>query len=339
MSILPFPRPDVASAKLPTVAQIVQLYLDQIELRSQAGTLSAASRARARYYLGDFSGKFGELTVDQCRNGDLTRWLLERPRWKSPATKSDALTAVLNCFRWAASPEERYLPYCPYSRPKGLPKPRPRAAFDEAEYRRFMHASRNHPGERRRPSSMALRVAIYFLWRSGCRTCEVRNGLWPDVQWENGVIELPHHKTEVATGEDRLIGLDERLLRILRWLHRTRKPDSRACACEEAKRRPHAREDHIFRNGRGGAWTKDSFARLFRTFANRAGIDPKKSAYSLRHGFCVQAITRGLADREIADQMGHASTRQIAWYGRQSRQRAEHLRNIVRRVHRDPGEK
>jgi site-specific recombinase XerD len=60
----------------------------------------------------------------------------------------------------------------------------------------------------------------------------------------------------------------------------------------------------------------------------------KKSAYSLRHGFCVQAIKSGdVTDREIAVAMGHSGTDLIHWYGREAGLDSGHLRSVVRRVH------
>ncbi len=331
MNVLAFPQSSPGSGE-PTVAAVINQYLSHLELRESVGQYSAAALERARRYLGSFSGRYGSQGFSLGRTTDLTRWLHEHPEWKSDSTKNDAITAVLVCFRWAAD-EEQMIAHVPYRRPKGLRlKPRPRGAFTLQEFRRLLAGSRNHRGVRRRPSAVALRCALHFLWRTGARTCEMRLALWQQLDRELGVIRQAHHKTEAITGEDRLIGLDDGLLRLLRWMKWRSRRNERPCTCPAAKHEPHAVQDHIFLNGRGRPWNRASFARLFRTFADRAGIDRKKSAYCLRHGFCVQAITAGVGERQIADQMGHSSTRQISWYGRQARQRAEHLRAVVRQA-------
>ena len=325
-----FPSCAQGSAEV-SVSEVIRLYLEHVELRFKLGAYSKSARLRVVRYLADFSGAFGAQPVSKCRSADLTRWLIDRPTWKSDSTKSDALTSVLVCFKWAT--RERYIPFMPYVRPSGIPiKPRPRQAFTPVEFVRFMQQARNRPGLRKRPSSTALRCACSFLWRTGARTCEMRTALYRDLDRQKGVLQCRHHKTENVSGEDRIIGLDDRTLRLVKWLERTRKPNGRACHCERAEKDPHQQGEHVFPNGRRGPWTKDTFARLFRTFADRAGIDKRKSAYCLRHGFCVQCIRAGISERAIADQMGHAGTKHIAWYGRQSKQQADHLREVVRRA-------
>jgi len=310
------------------VSDLVSAYLDNLELRNRAGLYSTGQRILVGSYLSDFSAFYGGNSLESCCNSDLTRWLLAHPTWKADATKAAALNAVLGCMRWCV--DERLISYNPYRKPKGLRiKPQPRAPFTPEEYKSFMSWARNKKGRRKRPSAPALRCAAYFLWRTGARTCEMRCLLRCDLDFVEGVARPPHHKTD-ETGDPRQFGLDDRVIRLLRRL--TNRIDMRPCRCEESKHREHRRGDHVFVNSRGTAWTKDTFGKLFRTFARLAGIEKKKTAYCLRHGFCVAAIHKGISDRAIANQLGHQSTRMIAWYGRQSRQSAKHLRDVVTRV-------
>lgn len=320
-----------------TVAELVNLYLDHVRLRQQLGTFSGRSVERVTRFLADFAKFNGEKRLEQCRSSDLTKWLLDKTTWRSDATKADAITSVMVAFRWAA--RERYIPYVPYHRPKGLTlKPRPRTPLSPEEFRRFMGEARNRKGKRRRPSSYALRKSCFFLWRTGARTQEMRIILWPDIIWPEspggvGIARLAHHKTE-HHGEDRLFPLDPAVIRLLRRIEKAKKWDPRPCGCEltTEKNCPHRIDDHVFLSGRHSAWTRNTFSALFRTFANRAGIDPKKSGYCMRHGFTVRAIRTGLSDRQIADLLGQKGTALINWYGRASRQQSDHLCDLISRV-------
>jgi hypothetical protein len=62
-------------------------------------------------------------------------------------------------------------------------------------------------------SARPLRRALFFLRRSGCRTCELRAMRWRHVDWEAGVVRLAEHKTARTTSEVRLIGMDRATLR------------------------------------------------------------------------------------------------------------------------------
>jgi hypothetical protein len=112
------------SAAPVTVAEVITLYLEHVQLRRQLRTLAPKTAERAKHYLTDFSRTYGAIGLTDCRSTDLTRWLLDRPQWRSASTKSDALTAVMTAFRWAV--RERLIPYVPFIRPRGASvQPRP----------------------------------------------------------------------------------------------------------------------------------------------------------------------------------------------------------------------
>jgi integrase len=54
--------------------------------------------------------------------------------------------------------------------------------------------------------------------------------------------------------------------------------------------------------------------------------------YSLRHGFCIRSLDAGLGERQIADLMGHASTKYVSWYGRTAGRRIEYLADLLDRL-------
>jgi integrase len=365
-----------------TVASIIRQYLAEKQLLV---TADKEERFRKDFAYGaSFTAMHGSLTIDQCRNSNLTAWLTANPGWVSPHTKADAVGVVIRAFRWAV--EEHLIRFLPYHRPRKLwPTPQPRKPIEPAEFRALMNVAREHNGRRgqpsrkkpvktdlfdwidrqeeecrlellrkgadlfdlcepyvpstpvpsrprprARPSAGPFRRALWFLWESGCRTCEMREMEWESVDWVDGVIRLTKHKT-AHTGNVREIPLTDRALRLLRLMYKFRRP---AAASKHPRTKRHPAKNVIFLNSRGGAWTKRSFAKKFREFAGLAGIRDNITAYCLRHGFTVEALERGIGNKQIADMLGQASTRYVDWYGRGSREKSAYLRDNAAKVHR-----
>lgn len=311
------PNADEEVASTMKVSKILSLYLQEKRLQAQNGTYSAERLAKTEFYARSFCQEFGRKQLCQCHKADFTRWLLEHPEWASSHTKSDAIGTIVSACKWAES--EGHIDRNPYRRPRGLwSVPKPREAIQADEVRRILNLARQHNGKRgtrRNPSCEAFRNSVWFMWQTGCRTCEMRGLAWDEIDWENGIARLTKHKTD-RMGEDRLIPLSDRVVRFLRWIRRHR-----------------ARGRWVFPNGRGRQWTKRTFSRMFRKYADLAGVRKNVSAYSIRHGFCVQALENGLGERQIADIMGQASTKYVAWYGRSARKKADYLRKMTSRVH------
>jgi integrase/recombinase XerD len=147
---------------------------------------------------------------------------------------------------------------------------------------------------------------------------------WRDVDWDAGVVRLSQHKT-ARTGFDRIIGMDAATVRFLRNIYRQRSTP-----------KPPPDDQHVFLNGRDTPLTRGSFARVLRAFARKAGVREEVSAYSIRHLFTVTAIENGIGERQVADQLGHTSTRFVAWYGRQTRANGSYLSKTVAQILRRP---
>lgn len=303
------------------VADVVASYLADLDRRVAAGLLAKQSKHCRVRYVRLFADDYGQYPVAALPRDALTDWLIAHPKWVSPATQHDATGAVYGCFRWAV--ERGDIPAHPLSRPRGLAASRPRPPVVEDEFEQLWRAARNDQGDRARPAAEAFRVAITFLFRTGARTCEMRTACWADLDWTAGVLRLRDHKTARKSGQDRLVAIDDETLAMLRDLEYVRRM-GRADASTRSR---------IFLNSRGRPWTKDSFSRLFRAFARKAGLPAGRTAYGLRHGFCVKGLEAGVGARQIADQLGHASTKMVDWYGRETRQRAEHLRRVVAQIH------
>lgn len=287
-----------------TVAQVVIEYLAAKVGQMRAGLAAKGTVIRVHFYCGKFSEDFGHLQLTQCRRGDLVRWLTMHPEFKSPHTKRDAAGCVVTAFRWAV--EDGLIVSCPYAMPRDLPVPEPRQPVTPGEVRQILISARDYG---HRPARGPFRLAIWFLWETGCRTCEMRGLRWEHYDDARGCFEVAG-KTTRRTGRKRLLVLNRRAWRFIRWLRRGQTSGP------------------VFRNGRGRAWAKDTFTRLFRRHANAADVRKEVTAYTLRHGFCCELLESGVGERQIADLMGHASTKLVSWYGRGVQSRVDYLRDV-----------
>lgn len=286
-----------------TVQSVVSAYLDHLQARRDADDLSDSSLTSNTRELGRFAETFGNRTMPECKSADLTDFLLAQTGWKSNSTRRRVLAEILACFTWAAS-EAEIIPASPFKRPKRLRLPvQPRREATQTEYVALM-----------RKGSRELRLALFFLRRSGARPCEMREADWSDVSWDEGVIRLYRHKTHRITGQARMIGLEPCLLRLLRNLH------------ARAETKP------IFTNCHGKRWTANALGLHLRRTLQRLGIDPgagkRVTAYCLRHSWTTSAIEAGIGERQVADQLGQKGTQLVGYYSKAAG-KAKHLRAVA----------
>lgn len=291
----------------PTVGAVVAEYLRFRAGEHARGLIGAGSLYAARLYCTSFAVSFGDLPVSHARRGDLRRWLNERTEYQSAHTLHGACGAVVACFRWAA--EDGLIDACPYSKPKDLPVPQPRAPIMREEVRRMLDHAR-HGGYAK--TCERFRMALWFLWQTGARPCEMYRLDWDYYDPIRGCFELAG-KTTRATGRSRLIALPSGAWRLIRLMRRNKSAGP------------------VFVSGRGTRWTRSTFGKLFRRHARLAGVRDEVSAYSLRHGFCVELLELGAGERQIADAMGHTTTRLIGWYGRAAKSKVDYLRETMDR--------
>jgi integrase len=303
-----------------TVRQVITSYLKHIKARVGVSDYSTHAYDNARRDLTRFADwsrdgvSHGDTTLDRCRRNDLTDFLLANPQWRSNHTKRRVIAVIVACFNWA-SEDAGLVEICPYRKPKSLRLPvTPRREATREEYRTLMAKG-----------SRALRRALYFLHRSGCRPCEMREAKRTDVNWQDGMVGLFRHKTARVTGECRVIALDPGVIRFLRNL----------------VRQAPAGQEHLFVNQQGNPWDRHTFARNLRRVAFKAGLDngaeKRVSAYCLRHTFTGEMVDLGFADRQIADQLGHIDTRMVSWYSK-NRHKVKSMRRVadeIRRRRRD----
>lgn len=287
-------------------------------LTAQANRLSAQNKDAAAFYLTSFCDLFGSCTIAEAKQYQLEYWLFEHPEWKSAHTRGNAQKWVVTCFRWLWKND--LIDRCPYRAISNGPL-LPRKAILPSEYRAMLAAAKACDGisRRKRPSRFAFRKLLWFMWECGCRPTEAREMLWESVDLERGCIVLEQHKTAKVTGDLRIIPLTDAAIRLLRW---------------ELRRRQPMPGDHVFVTSRGGPWSKSNLVKLFAEYATLAGVRQNITAYCLRHGFVTEALEGGddheaLTEREVADIVGHRSTRYVEWYSRTLRTKVDYLRRCA----------
>ena len=345
MSSLPFHQPadsplppqSVASlypdqAMLGTTREVVRAYLEAKQVRLKLGKYDPKSYRRAEDYLTHFLNDLGNRPIGVCRGADLERWLAMHPEWKSPFTQTDAIGAVVTCFKWAA--DEVLIHRCPYKRPRDLIDTlEPRAAISADQVgrllqvlRRPIRRPRRSTRVRHRPRGVSsrslVRVCLLFLWETGARPGEAwQKADWQHLDWNAQTVLVAKPKNFRKVGKPRaLVWTNPRLTRLLRCLWRMQ---------------GHPVSGPIFRNSRKTAWRSSTFARHFRKFAELVGIPDEISAYSLRHGYIQLGIKNKVGNKQMADSAGHTTTRYVdSWYGRSTIEDTDYLRETNRQTHR-----
>jgi len=291
-----------------SVDQIVAAYLDSRRKLVQAGAYQPKSMEKATRYCTSYADRYGALDTADSRRTHLQDWIVDHPEWQATFTRRDAVGSVVTMFLWAADALDVRIEY---RRPRFLGPPvQPRRSIDRAQFqavRRAASADRaSH--KRTRRTGPGFRAMLRFLWSTGCRPKEAREAEWTMIDWRAGTLTIERHKTAGVTGEPRVIPV-RRVLRLLRWLQRRRRPG----------------QTHVFVNTLGRQWSCDRFAKEFRRFASIAGVGLEISAYCCRHGLCSRLIEAGVGERQVADVLGHKSTRYVSWYAKSTRSKADHL--------------
>jgi integrase len=311
---------EAANGSLPnmtvTNGTVIAAYLAYLQVRLDLGQIGRSFVAKAQVILHNFDRHFGDLRATHGVPNDLLHWLAANPKWRSDHTKHDAIQAVVGAFKWAA--EEGLIERNPYRRPKGLVLSlRPRPPMTREHFVKLHWASRKKGDGRTPAAGRVFRQVLTFLRRTGARTCECFGATWDQIDWDAGIITQWEHKTAKKTGVPRILNLDPPLLRLLAHLYNRRRPGQTTC----------------FVNCHGTPWNSNAYGSLFRRYGHKLGLPKGVTAYGARHGWAVAAIKSGESDRAVADAMG---TKDVGWYGRQTRFEIAHIKGIHARVNSRP---
>lgn len=288
---LPFQAP-MPSAD-PTVGELIRLYLSleaKVETRRAVRSWREAERVLKR-----FSAAFGHLRVSECGKGQLRIWIEGNQSLRSDWTRGRWCRTVQRAFNWAV--EEMDLI--------------PRNPFKGVRYRK---------GKRGRPLSEEEFAALYgaadrwfkpvlqFCRLTGARPGEMASAKWSDLHLDEQTrlawISLAEHKTSHREdSKPRIIALPPAIVDLLIAL-RERLNDYL----------PGLEPEHIFRNSKGQPWTRNAIGLRMARLKKRTNLPADAKLYGCRHAFATGAIRAGVAIKDLADLMGHASTQMTEHY-------------------------
>ena len=220
------------------VRDVLELYLNHLHRRVTAGRLNRRRYDDILRSLMRFATVHGRTALSDCRRHDLTLWLQANPQWVKAWTVRREVGCIVRAFRWAA--DEDLIAANPYARVKiSVKQLARRPDVTSAQCAAVMKLAP-------RP----LRRILFFLSRTGARTCEARELRWSDVDLEQGFVRLAQHKTagQQAYAKPRVFALEPVVLRILRNMRKRRS----------------FQIDHVFVNSEQTPGTRDQMARAFK---------------------------------------------------------------------------
>lgn len=286
-------------AKL-TCQDVFDLYLLHAEGQAQRGEKAAETYAAYEKHLVSATRVLGSIRVADVRPRDFLRWV-DRPSW-GPTMRNTALTVAKIAFRWAR--KVGHLVEDPIAGME-LPRPRKREAIpthDQVEA--MLKAAWGQP----------FRDLLTALIQTGCRPGEITRLTADRVDLQAGLWWV-RDKVRWKTGQEfRKVHLNATMIALTRRL---------------VEQHP---EGLVFRNSRGGAWSKGVVSYRFIRLRHKLGFGPECTAYALRHLYVTDALERGVPPATVAELVGHRTLDQIMATYSKLGLRTEHLRDAVATV-------
>ena len=288
----------------PKTIDICRLYLRQKQQKVAESTFYDSV-----WTLTHFTASFGDKPVSELRAYMLEAWPSDHGSW-GPHTQAHKLGHIKACFNWAASLD--LIPKNAFSRVKRRAG-EPREDVKDDEFQSLL-----------RVAGARFKQILIFMDHVGCRTCEVRELRWDQIDWSGAVAVQKKHKTArtARVRRDRVLYLDSVAIKLLRWIH-----DHDPFVVQQ--RRDGQKDGFVFLNARGKPWKRGwGLAQKLLRLRRKAGIREQVKLYSMRHrygtaaGRVVDIVTLGRL-------MGHNN---IATTQRYCHVDAEHLKRSVSKI-------
>ena len=289
-----------------TVASIIETYLGFARSRLAENTL-----ANRTPYLQSFAETHGWRLLEECKPFHMESWLHDHKDWVSDWTKSSAVRNVQVAFNWAVkSGVISANPFRGVTHRVGAP----RRDMTRSEFLAILRATKIS-GKVQPMAGARFREIAIFLWYTGCRPKEACQLRWSDIDFENAVIVLRHHKTSRTQRKPmpRIIPLHPYVIKILKAIKRRNEGEI------------------VFLTQRSTPWSKNTLSQRTRRARIIAGIPHDAKLYGIRHAFGTRGILNGCDIKTLSTLMGHTTTRMTEHYLHLVGQN-EHLASAMRQV-------
>jgi integrase len=288
-------RPDQDTGRVPqlTVKDVVALYRRHC---AAEGVHGPAAKADREYTFGLFVAACGGVVVADLKPFHLTDFVEAHPEWRSISTRRAKANGIRAAFNWAFRQER-------IAR-------NPFVNVQYAEHERRAEMPDDALAQLERVSSKQFEAVLRFLRLTGCRTGELCQATWGDMDLERGIWTIERHKSRRFTGRPKVVALVTEAVAVLRAilgaLAATDQTDSLAPVVPSLGMI--APTNFIFRNTRGGPWRPGVLSYQLRRLKKRHGIDVKASLHGVRHRALSAMIEAGAPIKLVAEQAGHSTT-------------------------------
>ncbi|MFO0847868.1 MAG: tyrosine-type recombinase/integrase [Gemmataceae bacterium] len=253
----------------PSLRHLVGLYLDEAKATKGAETYQVQRR-----YLVGFCEFVGNKKAPDVRVPHVKDWLAAHLKW-GPSTRALAISTLIALFNWAVT--EQRLAASPI---KGVK----RGKFK----RREQIIPPDHRAKIFAACGPELKDFLTLCSLTGARPFSELGRLTAEkVDFANGLIPLPEHKTAKKTNRPRIIVLVPEALAILRRL---------------ADKHP---TGLLLRSPKIGQWRRQVVSRALKRAAARAGV-PGYLPYDLRRTFITEGLAKGLSANMMAQLAGNS---------------------------------
>lgn len=318
------PDQEVSGPELGTLGDFASRYKQHMQRRIEAGDLDPEAAKNVYRYLDSFLDyrtekgvRVGDHTPAEAQQVHLTNWLFANyDHWKSGATRADAIGFVLGCFNTLE--EQRVIDVSPFRRPRHLKFPRTHLKAMRKHHFRAIYWAASRLGRK----TLYFRLMLFACWYTGVRLGEFRMLEPNEIDWDAVVrLSAKKNKTGRITGEERIIGVGNRLLSVLWNLCEQRKKDGKK---------------FVFLSPRGKPWTSDNLGRHYAKFRELAGVPTDIYMRAVRHGYAVRILSDGeTSAKAVADQLGHRGTRMVeSIYAAETRYDAELVKGVAAKAER-----
>lgn len=255
--------------------QVCDLFLDHAERHNEPATYRWY-----RHFLQNFCEAFGRLPAKDLKPIHVTRWLDRNPSWDGG--RRNAVIIIKRAFNWAD--QQGVLTPNPLRNVQKPPARRRTRILTDAEQAEILEAI----------PDQQFRDFFFALQQTGCRPSEVARVTAADVHLDLGVWVLDQHKAAKRTGRPRVVYLNAAMLEMSRTL---------------VAERPTGPLFPSYKQGK--PFTSNAVRTRFMRLRRKLPHLKHFVCYNVRHSYATDALANGVSAAQVAELLGHSTTRML----------------------------